>query len=60
MLKRGGSLPVMKRFLDAISNGKQIWERRDPVSWKTYRIARKLKRLGPTPMDKIKELPSHA
>jgi glycosyltransferase involved in cell wall biosynthesis len=59
-VKHGGSLPVMKGFLDAIANGKQSWQRRDPVSWKTYRIARKLRRLGPTPISKVQELLSHA
>jgi hypothetical protein len=58
--RHGGSLPVMKGFLEAIASAKQSWQHRDPVSWRTYRIARKLKRHGPAPIDRVREMLAHA
>jgi glycosyltransferase involved in cell wall biosynthesis len=59
-VRHGGTWPAIKGFLEAIPIGKQTWQHRSPVSWRAYRVARRLKRHGPAPIDEIQEMFVHA
>lgn len=59
-VRRGGSLHVIQGFLEAAPLARQTWKRREPVSWKAFRTARRLKRNGPTPIEKVKDIRAHA
>jgi glycosyltransferase involved in cell wall biosynthesis len=58
-VKHGGSLPVIKGFLEAIPVGARVWRHRKPVTWKAYGIARKLKHDGPAPINKVMDMLTH-
>jgi GT2 family glycosyltransferase len=58
-LQRGGARPAVQGFLEAIALGKRTLQNRNPISWKAYCIARRLKRRGPAPIDEIKGMFAH-
>ena len=58
-VRRGGTVQVIRGFLEAIPAGMRNWRCRSPLSWKTYRLFRTLRRHGPAPIDQIREILAH-
>jgi len=59
-LKRGGLRFVIKGFQEAVPLCWCHRKDRNPISWKAYRVIRWLRRRGPQPIGKVKEMLVHA